>query len=111
MFVLTCAEVLFDPSQQTAVAEIADPAHRGRAFGVTGFASMLGIAFAPLLGGILLDTIGDHHVAMWLVIGAIGGIQTWCFIAFVRRRGRARVIRADMTATEASGLRPPLPPG
>ena len=86
ILVLTCAEVLFDPAQQTAIAEVADPAHRGRAYGVVGFASMIGIAFAPLLGGVLLDTIGAHHVAMWLTIATIGGGQTLCYVAFVRRR-------------------------
>src|SRR5512140_444909 len=87
---LTCAEVMFDPAQQTAIAEVADPAHRGRAYGVVGFASMIGIAFAPLLGGVLLDTIGAHHAAMWLTIATIGGGQTLCFIAFVRRRETPR---------------------
>jgi MFS family permease len=86
MLVLTCAEVVFDPSQQAAIAEVADPARRGRAFGVVGFASMMGIAVAPLLGGRLLDAIGDHHAAMWLAISAIGAGQTACFVAFVRRR-------------------------
>lgn len=86
ILVLTCAEVLFDPAQQTAIAEVADPTHRGRAYGVVGFASTIGVAFAPLLGGVLLDTIGDHHAAMWLVIAMIGGAQTLCFVAFVRRR-------------------------
>jgi MFS family permease len=83
---LTCAEVVFDPAQQTAIAEVADPARRGQAFGVVGFASMIGIALAPLLGGALLDTIGDHHAAMWLAISAIGAGQTACFVAFGRRR-------------------------
>jgi MFS family permease len=86
---LTCAEVVFDPAQQAAIAEVADPARRGRAFGVVGFASMIGIAMAPLLGGLLLDAIGDHHVAMWLVIATIGVGQTACFVAFVRRRDRS----------------------
>jgi MFS family permease len=97
--VLTCAEVLFDPSQQTAIAEVADPAHRGRAYGVVGFASTIGVAFAPLLGGILLDAIGDHHIAMWLAIASIGGAQTLCFVAFVRRRTRAN--RAGPTLPDA----------
>jgi MFS family permease len=85
ILMLTGAEVLFDPAQQAAIAEVADPAHRGRAFGVVGFASMIGIAFAPLCGGLLLDAIGDHHLAMWLIIATIGGGQTLCFFAFVRR--------------------------
>jgi MFS family permease len=94
MVVLTCAEVLFDPAQQAAIAEVADPARRGRAFGVVGFASMVGIAFAPLLGGRLLDAIGSHHVAMWLAIAAIGAGQTACFTAFVRRRTQVRPLNA-----------------
>ena len=34
----------------------------------------------------LLDTIGAHHAAMWMIIAIIGGAQTLCFFAFVRRR-------------------------
>ncbi len=92
ILVLTCAEVLFDPAQQAAIAEVADPARRGRAFGVVGFASMIGIAFAPLLGGVLLDTIGDHHAAMWLTIATFGGGQTLCFLMFVRRQTSTRPV-------------------
>lgn len=86
MMTLTSAEVIFDPSHQTAIAEVADPTHRGRTYGVVGLAQTLGIAVAPLLGGLLLDTIGDHHVAMWATIATIGGAQALCFVAFVRRR-------------------------
>jgi MFS family permease len=88
IFVITCAEVLFDPSHQTAVAMIADPARRGRAFGVVGFTQMVGVACAPLVGGVLLDGIGEHHVAMWLVIGAIGVVQATAFALFIRRLDR-----------------------
>jgi MFS family permease len=97
ILMLTGAEVLFDPAQQAAIAEVADPAHRGRAFGVVGFASMIGIAFAPLLGGLLLDGIGDHHLAMWLAIATIGGGQTLCFVAFVRRLAPHRAPRPALS--------------
>ncbi len=83
---VTCAEVVFGPAHQTAIAEIAEPARRGRAYGTVAFVQMVGIAFSPLLGGVLLDTIGDHHVTLWLVIASIGVAQTGCFMAFVRRR-------------------------
>ena len=89
---ITCAEVMFAPAHQTAISECSDPAHRGRMFGVAAFVQMLGIAFAPLLGGVLLDLIGANHHAMWLSIATIGLGQTLCFIVFVRRRaGRYRV--------------------
>ena len=86
MLTITSAEVVFSPAHQTAIAEVSDPTRRGRTYGVVGFAQMLGIAVAPLLGGILLDTIGDQHGAMWLTIATIGGVQTLCFFAFVRRK-------------------------
>ena len=92
---LTCAEVVFDPAHQAAVAECADPARRGRAFGVVSFVQMVGIAGAPLIGGLLLDAIGTHHLALWGTISLFGVGQTACFVAFVRRRARAREIASD----------------
>jgi MFS family permease len=86
MLVLTSAEVVLDPSHQTAIAELADPAHRGRTYGVVGLAQTLGIAPAPFVGGFLYDTIGSFHLAMWGMIACIGIGQTACFAAFVRRR-------------------------
>ncbi len=98
MLTLTGAEVIFDPAHQTAIAETADPAHRGRTYGVVGFVQMIGIALAPLSGGILLDAIGDHHAAMWATIATIGGAQTMCFFAFVRRRVPGRTVSPAITA-------------
>jgi hypothetical protein len=83
---LTCSEVVFNPAHQTAIAETADRARRGRAYGIAGFVQMMGIAVAPLAGGARLDTVGDHHAAMWLAIAGIGVAQTACFALFVRRR-------------------------
>jgi MFS family permease len=83
MITLTCAEVVFDPSHQTAIAMVADPAHRGRTYGLVGFAQTFGIALAPLIGGILLDTIGDHHALMWSLVAGFGIAQTLCFARFV----------------------------
>jgi MFS family permease len=86
IFVVTGAEVLFGPAHQAAIAECGDPEKRGRTYGVVAFVQMIGIALAPLLGGVLFDTIGHDHVAMWLTIATIGLLQTLCFLAFVRRR-------------------------
>ncbi len=84
MMTLTAAEVVFDPSHQTAIAEVADPAHRGRTYGVVGFSQTIGIALAPLIGGVLLDTLGGP--AMWPVIMCFGLGQAICFARFVRAR-------------------------
>lgn len=85
VLVITCAEVLLDPSHQTAIAMVADPARRGRAFGVVGFAQMLGVACAPLVGGALLEGAGPHHVVMWSVIASIGAAEAIAFTVFIRR--------------------------
>lgn len=81
---ITSAEVMLAPAHQTAIAEVADPSQRGRAFGVVGFAQMIGIAVAPLGGSVLLDHISHHHAAMWAIIASIGIAQAVCFSAFVR---------------------------
>ncbi|MFN0253727.1 MAG: MDR family MFS transporter [Kofleriaceae bacterium] len=94
MLVITMGEVVLSPAHQSATAELADPSHRGRMFGVIGFAQMLGVAFAPLLGGVLLDTIGDHHGAMWMIIATLGCAQTLYLFAFVRRRRALSSTRA-----------------
>ena len=86
ILVITSSEVMFAPAHQTAIAEIADPARRGRTYGVVGFAQMAGVAVAPLLGGVLLDSVGQtHHLAMWSMIAGIGILQAICFATFVRR--------------------------
>jgi MFS family permease len=84
---ITCAEIVFDPSHQTAIAEIADPARRGRAFGVVGMAQLMGVALGPLTGGVLLDTFSDDRV-VWAAISAIGLAQALTFALFVRMRRR-----------------------
>jgi MFS family permease len=104
MVTLTCGEVLFNPAHQTAIGETADRAHRGRAYGIASFVQMVGIALAPLLGGVLLDTIGHHHAAMWLAIAGIGLVQAACFAAFVRRR-------AARLTTRLNGSRGPATKG
>jgi MFS family permease len=109
MVALTSAEVIFDPSHQTAIAEVADPEHRGRTYGIVGFTQTVGIALAPLIGGLLLDAIGNHHAAMWSLVACFGLGQTLCFWLFVRRRaGRCSVAVDDEAGVDlrrAGGVR------
>lgn len=101
MTAITAAEVVFNPAHQTAVADVADPARRGRTYGLVAFVQMVGIALAPLVGGVLLDTIGDHHGAVWLTIGTFGLAQTLCFGAYVRRQAARAPIPPARTETDA----------
>jgi MFS family permease len=93
VLVVTCGEVLFDPSHQTAIAAIADPTRRGEAYGVVGFAQMLGVAIAPVLGGGLFDALGAHHLTMWLVLGTVGVVQSIAFARFVRLVRNSAMVR------------------
>ncbi|MBX3157447.1 MAG: MFS transporter [Deltaproteobacteria bacterium] len=95
---ITCGEVVFAPAHQTAIAESSDPARRGRTYGIVAFTQMIGIAAAPLLGGVLLDTVGQHHLLLWGAIAAVGVAQAACFAAFARRRAPHKIAAAGTAA-------------
>jgi MFS family permease len=89
ILVITSAEVIFAPAHQTAAAETGDADRRGRTVGVIGFAQLLGVAAAPLLGGTLLDALGHHHLAMWGVIGGVALLLAGVLTIFARLRRKA----------------------
>lgn len=89
IFVITFAEILYSPAHQATVAELSKPGARGSTFGLLGFAQLAGIAFAPLLGGAMLDAIGHHGVALWLSMAAVLGLgQALCLWRFARASAR-----------------------
>lgn len=101
ILVITAAEVVFAPAHQTAAAETGDPAFRGRTFGVVGFAQILGVAFGPLVGGLLLDQViarhtlvggapdGEvHHLVIWGAIAGIAVTLAGVCVIFVRLHRR-----------------------
>ncbi len=92
--IITAAEVLFAPAHQTAAAETGDAERRGRTFGIVGFCQILGVACAPLLGGVLLDQLGDHHLAMWSVIAGVAAILAVVLSIFAALRRRMEVTSA-----------------
>ncbi len=89
ILVITAGEVVFAPAHQTAASESGDAERRGRTFGVVGFAQILGVAFAPVLGGVLLETIGDHHLLMWGVISSLALTLSGVLAIFARLRARS----------------------
>lgn len=85
IFVITFAEILYSPAHQATVAELSKPGARGSTFGLLGFAQLTGIAFAPLLGGAMLDAIGHHGATLWLSMAAVLGLgQAFCLWRFCR---------------------------
>ena len=79
--IATAGEVILTPAQESTVADLSDPTRLGRAFGLYGTMQMIGVAFAPLLGGIIYDHLRDRPMAMW---GTLAGL------AFVLALGYAR---------------------
>ncbi len=88
--IITAAEVVFAPAHQTAAAETGDADRRGRTFGIVGFCQVLGVAFAPLLGGTLYDVTGEHHVVMWGVIAGVAAVNVVVLTIFAALRRRMR---------------------
>ena len=91
----TIGEVVLAPAQQATVAELADPGHVGRAFGVFGTMQMLGVALAPLVGGVVYDHLRHRPLAMWGSLAALAGLLVLGYARFgVLHRRRTAALRA-----------------
>jgi MFS family permease len=91
VLILTTGEVLLAPSQQAVVAELGNPARMGRAFGLLGFFSMLGVALAPMIGGAAYDAFHSHGSVMWglLAVLPVALAAGYAVFAFLPRRASA----------------------
>jgi MFS family permease len=67
----TIGEVVVAPAQQAIVAEGGDPRRLGRAYGRFGTMQMLGVAVAPLCGGLAYDHLRHRPVLMWACLAAL----------------------------------------
>lgn len=86
--VLTCGEVLLAPAQQAVAAELSDRQRYGRAFGMLGTVQMLGVAVAPLVGGVAYDLLGADGPAMWGTLAIAPALMVAVFAWFARRSRR-----------------------
>lgn len=77
----TIGEVILTPAQESTVAELSDPTRLGRAFGLYGTMQMIGVAFAPLLGGVIYDHLRHQPMAMW---GTLAGLAFLLALAYAR---------------------------
>jgi len=77
----TAGEVILTPAQESTVADLSDPARLGRAFGLYGTMQMIGVAFAPLVGGIIYDHLRDRPMAMW---GTLAGLAFLLALGYAR---------------------------
>ncbi len=72
MFVITMGENTTSPSSMNIVANMSPESERGRYMGVFGLSTAIGYSFAPLIGGVLLDTTVSSPVLLWGVIASFG---------------------------------------
>ena len=77
----TVGEVILTPAQESTVADLSDPSRLGRAFGLYGTMQMIGVAFAPLLGGIIFDHLRKEPMAMW---GTLAGLAFLLALGYAR---------------------------
>lgn len=89
VFAITVGEVILAPAHQTAAVELGDPGRMGRAFGLLGTMQMLGVAVAPLIGGVIYDHLRHRHIAMWCVLAAIPVVLSLAFALLAAIRGRS----------------------
>lgn len=69
---VTCGELLTEPSEMMAAVALGDPARPGRAIGVFGLLSSLGNSLGPSVGALLYDHTAGHPLRLWGTVAAIG---------------------------------------
>ena len=96
--VFVIGEMLWVPTSQAVVAELAPPDIRGAYMGAFGSAPAIGFALAPLIGLQIRNSFGDD--ATWILFASIGVVAAalgGLALAGVRRRvggGRSAVLKA-----------------
>ncbi|UCG92843.1 MAG: MFS transporter [candidate division WOR-3 bacterium] len=85
VIVITIGEMIVSPSSLSYASIIADVHHKGRYLGFFNLSQSLGWSFAPLVGGVLLDTFPGRSLGIWGIIGAFALIAAGWFILFERR--------------------------
>lgn len=72
IIIITLGEIIHAPASLAVVGELSPPKYRGRYMGFFGLSQVLGMAFGPLLGGILLDVNHDSPLLLWGIIASLG---------------------------------------
>jgi len=91
MVVITTGEIIFSPVATSVVGELAPQDQRGRYMGFFGWSETLGMSFAPLVGGVLLDVFPTNPGLVW------GTIAILAFVAAIGFYWWGRVQRTTNT--------------
>lgn len=89
--VFVIGEMLWVPTSQAVVAQLAPPDIRGAYMGAFGSAPAIGFALSPLVGLQVRNTYGDDATwAMYGILGVVAAILGGLALVGMRRRGRRR---------------------
>jgi branched-chain amino acid transport system ATP-binding protein len=99
---------LIDPSKPPLTSDYYPPASRVRVFGFVGSATLVGVAIAPLLAGILIESISWRAcVALFGGLGLL--VSLGSFFLREPKRGYFDLIEAGLTPEEAEAAPRPKP--
>lgn len=85
VIVITTGEMIVSPSSVSYASITADVRHKGRYLGFFNLSHSLGWSFAPLIGGVLLDTFSGMSYYIWGIICAFAVCAAIGFITFKKR--------------------------
>lgn len=85
MAVVTAGEIIHTPITLAVTGELSPPGQRGQYMGFFGLSETLGIAVAPLLGGILLDAFPSDLRLVWAPLASIALVAAIAYHWWARR--------------------------
>jgi MFS family permease len=85
MAIITTGEIIHAPITLSVIGELAPQDQRGRYMGLFGLSQTVGIAFGPLLGGILLDVFPFDARLVWGPIASIALVAALGYYWWARR--------------------------
>jgi hypothetical protein len=96
------------PIAQAMIADIADPAHHGAAFGMNNLIGETGAVLSPAVSGVLRDATGAWSAAVFLDAGLIACAVV--LFLFVRESAKSQVLGRRDARDRESRLGPRLQP-
>jgi len=105
MTVLTLGEILFSPTANAVVTNLAPSGKTGRYLGFYGLAEGFGRSAGPFVGGILLDRLMGRPVVLWGALAGFGVVAAAGFF-FLARRIEARPAKEVSPREESVPVEP-----
>lgn len=85
MATVTAGEIIHTPVTLSVIGELSPPGQRGQYMGLFGLSETIGMAVAPLLGGILLDAFPSELKLVWAPLASIALVAAVGYHWWARR--------------------------